>query len=69
MGWLVSRLSSRCTCRSVAQLAEHRSPKPRVGGSTPSGPAIFDFFAVQLNLARFHLFGEKWEIETHAVYW
>ena len=22
----------------MAQLVEHRSPKPRVGGSTPSGP-------------------------------
>jgi hypothetical protein len=26
------------TCRSVAQLVEHRSPKPAVGGSSPSGP-------------------------------
>ncbi len=26
-------------CRSVAQLVEHRSPKPRVGGSNPSAPA------------------------------
>ena len=25
--------------RSVAQLAEHRSPKPGVGGSSPSTPA------------------------------
>jgi hypothetical protein len=25
--------------RSVAQLVEHRSPKPAVGGSSPSGPA------------------------------
>ena len=25
--------------RVVAQLAEHRSPKPGVGGSSPSGPA------------------------------
>jgi hypothetical protein len=24
--------------RSVAQLVEHRSPKPAVGGSIPSGP-------------------------------
>ena len=24
------------TCRSMAQLVEHRSPKPRVGGSSPS---------------------------------
>src|SRR5215471_3882938 len=26
--------------RSVAQLVEHRSPKPGVGGSSPSTPAI-----------------------------
>jgi preprotein translocase subunit SecE len=26
--------------RPVAQLVEHRSPKPRVGGSSPSWPAI-----------------------------
>ena len=25
--------------RAVAQLAEHRSPKPTVGGSSPSRPA------------------------------
>ena len=25
--------------RSVAQLVEHRSPKPGVGGSSPSSPA------------------------------
>ena len=25
--------------RVVAQLVEHRSPKPVVGGSSPSGPA------------------------------
>ena len=25
--------------RSVAQLVEHRSPKPRAGGSSPSTPA------------------------------
>ena len=28
-------------CRSVAQLVEHRSPKPRAVGSSPSTPAIF----------------------------
>src|SRR5690554_3478966 len=27
-------------CRPVAQLAEQRSPKPQVGGSSPSWPAI-----------------------------
>ena len=31
--------------RSVAQLVEHRSPKPGVGGSSPSTPAkFFDLF-------------------------
>src|SRR5215207_7882222 len=28
--------------RTVAQLAEHRSPKPGVGGSIPSCPARFE---------------------------
>ncbi len=28
--------------RPVAQLAERRSPKPKVGGSMPSWPAILD---------------------------
>ena len=31
-------------CRSVAQLAEHWSPKPGVAGSSPAGPAIFILF-------------------------
>ena len=26
-------------CRGIAQLAERRSPKPKVGGSRPSAPA------------------------------
>ena len=30
---------SSSPCRTVAQLAEHRSPKPGVGGSIPSCPA------------------------------
>src|SRR5262249_43165828 len=29
-----------CQHRPVAQLAEHRSPKPGVGGAIPSWPAI-----------------------------
>ena len=33
------RFIRRLSRRSVAQLVEHRSPKPRVGGSSPSGPA------------------------------
>ncbi len=27
-------------CRSVAQLVEHRSPKPAVAGSIPAGPVV-----------------------------
>ena len=30
--------------RSVAQLVEHRSPKPGAGGSSPSTPAMIDYF-------------------------
>ena len=37
--YLVSRI--HCFFRPVAQLAEQRSPKPQVGGSIPSWPAIF----------------------------
>src|SRR5262249_20772397 len=33
------RIQSRVEPRGVAQLAEHRSPKPGVGGSSPSAPA------------------------------
>src|SRR6185312_4497371 len=33
------RNSPGATLRSVAQLVEHRSPKPRAGGSSPSTPA------------------------------
>src|SRR3954471_15988092 len=33
------RLGTRDRHRSVAQLVEHRSPKPRAGGSNPSSPA------------------------------
>ncbi len=28
-------------CRPIVQLVEHRFPKPAVGGSSPSWPAIF----------------------------
>ncbi len=31
--------------RSVAQLVEHRSPKPGVAGSIPAGPVSVFFFA------------------------
>jgi hypothetical protein len=33
--------------RPVAQLAEQRSPKPQVGGSIPSWPAIFAVYAAR----------------------
>ena len=32
--------------RSVAQLVEHRSPKPGVAGSIPATPANFAFYAM-----------------------
>ncbi len=35
--WVFSRVIEK---RPVAQLAERRSPKPKVGGSMPSWPAI-----------------------------
>ena len=35
------RQASKASSRPVAQLAEHRSPKPGVGGSIPSWPARF----------------------------
>ncbi len=35
--------------RGLAQLVEHRSPKPRVVGSSPSAPASFNFFISPLN--------------------
>ena len=33
-------LSKPLGSRGIAQLVEHRSPKPRVEGSSPSAPAI-----------------------------
>ena len=33
-------MSAEILIRSVAQLVEHRSPKPGAGGSSPSTPAI-----------------------------
>ena len=38
--------------RSVAQMAEHRSPKPGVGGSNPSTPAIGNFGGYAADRAR-----------------
>ena len=45
---MLSRLSCHfrnlvSTCRPVVQLVEHRSPKPAVGGSSPSWPATLIF--------------------------
>ena len=34
-------LNEKGRLRSVAQLVEHRSPKPGVGGSIPLAPATF----------------------------
>lgn len=34
----------------MAQLVEHRSPKPRVGGSSPSGPANFIYKGCNLTM-------------------
>ncbi len=34
--------------RSVAQLAEHRSPKPGVAGSIPAAPALKIVFAEEI---------------------
>jgi hypothetical protein len=38
----VARVVSRSALRGVAQLAEHWSPKPAVGGSSPSAPALLE---------------------------
>ena len=37
----VSFESQEKTVRGIAQLVEHRSPKPRAVGSNPTAPAIF----------------------------
>src|SRR5947208_11644211 len=43
IGWpfesAIRNRQSAIDCRSVAQLVEHRSPKPGVAGSIPAGPA------------------------------
>ena len=38
---LLSWLAGQFPPRAVAQLVEHRSPKPKVGGSIPFCPAPF----------------------------
>ena len=47
--------------RAVAQLAEQRSPKPQVGGSSPSCPALFLF----LNSIRGSRHGDEPTAEAH----
>ena len=42
-GSLLSQADFRMNNRPVAQLAERRSPKPKVGGSMPSWPARFNY--------------------------
>ena len=37
--WIEILLKPINSCRGLAQLVEHRSPKPRVVGSSPSAPA------------------------------
>ena len=39
--WPAFMRSHSFSCRGLAQLVEHRSPKPRVVGSSPSAPAIY----------------------------
>gem|GEM_PF-5542591 len=41
--WIEILLKPINSCRGLAQLVEHRSPKPRVVGSSPSAPARFNF--------------------------
>ena len=50
----VSHPQSEGAVRSVAQLVEHRSPKPGVGGSIPSGP-VYGAGAVQVGSGRYRL--------------
>ncbi len=38
--------------RPMAQLVEQRFPKPQVGGSSPSWPAIFIIFACAIYATR-----------------
>ena len=40
----IGELISNNMIRRVAQLVEHRSPKPGVAGSSPASPALFAFF-------------------------
>tara|TARA_S200000501_G_scaffold223273_1_gene209394 strand:- start:640 stop:822 length:183 start_codon:yes stop_codon:yes gene_type:complete len=39
----IGELISNNMNRRVAQLVEHRSPKPGVAGSSPASPALFVF--------------------------
>ncbi len=43
-------LSLKSVLRGVAQLVEHRSPKPAVGGSSPSAPADSDLRGAALSI-------------------
>ena len=46
LGSFLSQADFRMNNRPVAQLAERRSPKPKVGGSMPSWPARFNSLQV-----------------------
>ena len=52
--------------RSVAQLVEHRSPKPTVAGSSPAWPAIFFIYIMFDKISQF--LGEV-RIEMGKVTW
>ena len=60
--------------RSVAQLAEHRSPKPGAGGSRPSTPAIPPVGSGQQKakigpMRKIIEFGREVEREVRKVSW
>ena len=52
-------LKQKIKCRGLAQLVEHRSPKPRVVGSSPSAPAK--------SFACFSAFTDKMALEIFIV--
>ena len=60
-GWY-PRLSSKAVFpRPVAQLAERRSPKPKVGGSKPSWPAKMS--SGEMNIEKQNIIGKNPEMK------
>ena len=53
-------------CRSVAQLVEHRSPKPGVAGSIPAGPV--DAVLMEAVLTEWYGGGESLSV-WNAGFW